>query len=574
MIFFYIFLYRIVRYNKNEIDYIVYFRIIYEVIIINIFLQKTMLFSILLCLYLTLFVSPSSANEKTYIINGTITTDDSRQPHDDIKTIENYNTWWNHYTDYANGYSINYPINMNVDVSLSPIRTLFTNEQTTIEVYYDNFTNTASNAHDYIHYGNRFTDNTKDHSIERDETFFKNNYKVHLLKWTRRHLSKVPNDKNYYVSGEIIKNSNEVYTIFIKSNQPIENELDIINSFTAFNPQGTPYMNKPYGHSKTPMNPETKAFWQKHFAPTSTLQWGVFEPSAPEVMRYLTTLEEKLDSKFSFILRYQTLDEALPLYGLQKAYENHNYVELTLQTIRPGLANALSGNHQDPNASVIYDILDGHYDDYLHEYAKQLKTFGHPIIFRLNNEMNGDWCWYSAYYTGKDAELYKALWIYIHTIFNEHDVDNVIWVWNPHDVSRPDFKWNHYMTYYPGDEYVDVIGLTGYNTGTYFPGEQWRDFNQIYDPLYNEYLGLFPKPFMISEFGSNSVGGNKVQWINTMFDSIKKYDNIKVAIWWSGIDYDKNGIPGRIYLIDEDEEVSNAFRSRLKEYKPMEEKTK
>lgn len=520
----------------------------------------------IICINLIIFTALTAASRMTYIVNGTITTDHTMQPDDDFKKIEPYNTWLNQYTDYANGYSMVYPIHMKVDVSLSPIRTVLSNEQTRIEIYYDNFNNTLSNASDYIYYGNRFISNTKDHTIAQNKTVWINNHKVHLLKWTRRQLSRIPNDKNYYLSAEIVKNNYEVYTIFIKSSQPIENELEIINSFTFFDKQGTARISKPDAQSLTQMNQETKAFWHKYFSPASPLQWGVFEPSAPENMSYLTALEEKVGKELSFIIRYQTLDENLPLYGLQQAFDNHNYVELTLQTIRPGLANALSANHQDTNASVIYDILDGQYDDYLNEYAEQLKSFGHPVLFRLNNEMNGDWCWYSAYYTAKDAELYKALWIYVHTIFAEHHVDNVIWIWNPHDVSRPDFKWNHYMTYYPGDEYVDVIGLTGYNTGTYFHGEHWRDFNSIYQPLYAEYSGLFFKPFMISEFGSNSVGGDKAQWINTMFDNIKQFDNIKIAIWWSGIDYDKDGNPGRIYLMDEDEKIIDVFRSRLKGY--------
>jgi len=521
----------------------------------------------MICINLIILTVSTAANEITYIINGTITTDDTRQPDDDFKKLEAHNTWFNHYTDFANGYSIIYPIHMKADVSLSPIRTLFADDQTTIEIYYDNFTNTASNAIDYIHYGNRFISNTRDHTIEENKTIWINNHKVHLLKWTRRQLSRIPNDKNHYVSAEIVKNNYEVYTIFIKSSQAIENELDIINSFTFLDRQGTAHIKKPDGHSLTQMNQETQAFWHKYFSKNSPLQWGVFEPSAPETLEDLTVLEDKVGSKLSFLIRYQTLDEQFPLYGLQQAYENHKYVELTLQTIRPGMIDALSTNNQDNNASVIYDILDGQYDNYLHEYAQQLKSFGHPVLFRLNNEMNGDWCWYSAYYTAKDAELYKALWIYIHTIFAQHNVDNVIWIWNPHDVSKPDFKWNHYMTYYPGDEYVDVIGLTGYNTGTYFPGEQWRGFDNIYQTIYAEYNELFPKPFMISEFGSNSVGGDKAQWINAMFDTIKQFSNIKVAIWWSGIDYDKNGNPGRIYLMDEDEKIIDTFRSRLKEFK-------
>jgi len=251
------------------------------------------------------------------------------------------------------------------------------------------------------------------------------------------------------------------------------------------------------------------------------------------------------------------LDETLPVHALETACERGRIVELTLQT----------SHYFTDNAGVIYDILDGKYDDYFKLYAEQLKAFGHPVLFRLNNEMNGEWCWYSAYYYGKDAELYKAAWRHIHSIFDDNGVDNALWVWNPHDLSFPDFKWNHYLMYYPGDEYVDIIGLTGYNTGTYFAGEKWREFDSIYPGLYAEYDRHFAKPFMITEFGSNSVGGDKPAWINKMFSQINQFSKLKVAIWWNSIDYDKTGNPGRVYIFDETGDTMSAFRQGLKSFR-------
>ena len=52
-----------------------------------------------------------------------------------------------------------------------------------------------------------------------------------------------------------------------------------------------------------------------------------------------------------------------------------------------------------------------------------------------------------------------------------------------------------------------------------------------------------------------------------MFGQLKNLDRIKVAVWWSGVDYDQQGGPGRVYLIDESDEVINAFRSGLKGFK-------
>ena len=91
-------------------------------------------------------------------------------------------------------------------------------------------------------------------------------------------------------------------------------------------------------------------------------------------------------------------------------------------------------------------------------------------------------------------------------------------------------------------------------------------FAEIYQPLYADYSAWFDKPFMIGEFGSNSIGGNKVAWVDTMFREIPQFNRIKVAIWWSGVDWDQAGRPARIYLLDENPATEAAFQRGLKNF--------
>jgi mannan endo-1,4-beta-mannosidase len=113
-----------------------------------------------------------------------------------------------------------------------------------------------------------------------------------------------------------------------------------------------------------------------------------------------------------------------------------------------------------------------------------------------------------------------------------------IHVFNPHDRAFPDFLWNHSLLYYPGDEWVDWIGLTGYNNGVAHPGDRWRGFVEIHDPLYAEYLTWWPSmPFMITEFSSNENGGDKAAWIGECAATLQvRYPRIKVAVWFDQID--------------------------------------
>ena len=146
----------------------------------------------------------------------------------------------------------------------------------------------------------------------------------------------------------------------------------------------------------------------------------------------------------------------------------------------------------------------------------------------------------------------------------------MIFLWNPNEKSFPDFSYNNYLCYYPGNEYVDVVGLTAYNTGNYYRGEKWRSFSEAYDHFYFDYAERFKHPMMITEFSSASAGGNKSLWHQDMFSMIKNYDRIKIAVLWNGQDYD-NSKPERTvsrnYKFDIEEEVINAVRRGLQDYK-------
>lgn len=464
---------------------------------------------------------------------------------------------YNRYTDSANGYSLSYPSDMYIDDSQSAVRTVIQNDSTKIEIYYDNFTGTVTDADNYITYGNKFAQNTKDYVIMGENNFTVNGMPVHLLKWMRAKLARVDNDQNYYASAEIVKNKTEVYTLFFKSTDPITLDKTVIQSFRLVPKSGTANLYRQIIPAQNHFNAETQAVYQRFFAADAPLRWGIFEKTSPKDFTYLKTLEQQLHYTFPVVTRYQSLTgQYFPDKDLKNAYDNGRLVELTLQTF-------LWGGTDEQNQRIMYDVLDGHYDAFLNDYAKKLKAFGHPVLFRLNNEMNGDWCWYSAFTTCKDTDIYKDVWRYIYQIFETNGVENVIWIWNPHSPSKPTFQWNHYMMYYPGDEYVDVIGLTGYNNGTYYPGEIWRSFDQIYQHTYEEYAKNFPQPFMIAEFASNSVGGDKAAWVQNMFASLANYNRIKLAVWWSSVDYDAKGHPARIYTLDENPDVISAFRSGL-----------
>lgn len=71
-----------------------------------------------------------------------------------------------------------------------------------------------------------------------------------------------------------------------------------------------------------------------------------------------------------------------------------------------------------------------------------------------------------------------------------------------------------------GDEYVDWVGIDGYNHGTTYSWSTWQSAAEIFGPTYDVITSITNKPIMIGEMGCAEAGGNKSQWLYQVFFSI------------------------------------------------------
>ena len=314
---------------------------------------------------------------------------------------------------------------------------------------------------------------------------------------------------------------------------------------------------------------ETKKFYND-LVNSDFCKWGVYVPHAVVNNDFteINKLENELGETFDGLIEYRYYFEDMPVEGMKKAYEKGKTLELTIQT-----STVMNGDLDSYNP--VFDILDGRYDWRFRVMAHQIKEVGHPVLLRLNNEMNSDWTSYGSSACLDDPSIYVELWRKIYDIFTEVGVDNAIWIFNPNDESFPPCGYNSSMAFYPGDEYVQVFGVTGYNTGTYYDelnGEKWKTFSEIYDNIMTKHHHVYDNfPWIITEFASSSIGGDKVQWINDMFRDLKKYKNIKMAFWFNSADLDERpefaGAVARPYWLDETPETAKAFSDGLRQSK-------
>ena len=122
--------------------------------------------------------------------------------------------------------------------------------------------------------------------------------------------------------------------------------------------------------------------------------------------------------------------------------------------------------------------------DLLATELKQLQDAGVPLLFRPFHEAEGgggesaSWFWW-----GKDGSTtYKALWQLLYkTLTEEYGLHNLVWEFNSYTYGNS-FNW------YPGNDYVDIVGYDKYNASANNPNESAisSTFNSLVG-MYNKY---------------------------------------------------------------------------------------
>nr|BFE71384.1 hypothetical protein GCM10020092_046850 [Actinoplanes digitatis] len=175
------------------------------------------------------------------------------------------------------------------------------------------------------------------------------------------------------------------------------------------------------------------------------------------------------------------------------------------------------------------------------------------MLLRWGWEMNGDWYPWGAARNGKDPAGYIECWRRIHGIFAEEKATNVSWVWSPNWNSAPVEEWNTPEALYPGDRYVDWVGISGYNLHRETP-------DTLFGPIYRSFSAR--KPLMITEVGSVDRGGRtKADWITLFARWVEAHPAVGGVVW-----FDTDTHPGykEKWRIDTDADSLAAFTAMAK----------
>lgn len=170
----------------------------------------------------------------------------------------------------------------------------------------------------------------------------------------------------------------------------------------------------------------------------------------------------------------------------------------------------------NPRRTPLRQIANGKYNSYLRKYAATVKKFGHAITMSFGHEMNGSWSEWGAGHVSP-ATFVRA-WRQIHNVFAGAGVHNVSWSWDPSHTGDAPRPW------WPGPQYVDKIGIDGYQR----PGQSFADI--FADRLAN-IRSFASKPIFIAET-SVAPGPDQGRQVIGLFNGVERY-HLSGFVWFN-----------------------------------------
>ena len=528
----------------------------------------------------------------------------------DIK-MEIYNDSKMRFVNLANGYTITIPssdVTVNYEIAKYRIQMEF--DDSILSLSFESSNPYTSNSSPWYTYGSEWlmTHIMNDEFIEKNslertiamnynftaanpygDLTFKDGYDVYFFG------IKIKDPKNqierpYYNIG-IVRQKNDpknFILLVMKSKSEKSRVMEaLVESYSRISSKGTP-KNYFYSEEATP-NPnwddDTKAYFNKLLT-EEYVNWGVFSYSMPgdkdglepgqsnydnmlSNSRYMQNkMETAWQHAYEIYPTYTHLEHAFPLnMARELAGGNGSNGKPVLQFTFQYTTN---NNLVNQEVTPIFAILRGDYDDTLRKLAQDIKAYGKPVLFRLNNEMNTDWTSYCGMMTLLDPDIFSLTWQRLYNICEQVGCKNMIWIWNPISISCPYSSWGEDLCYFPGLNYVQLLGGTSYEFNNYSAetaASEIKSFKKHYSDLFTKNCKSFSTNWklIISEFACGS-GGNvsgqlgrnaavQAKWVEDMWKELNAttpadyVKQIRGAVWFNCNDYSGNMILNRLMLV-------------------------
>ncbi|AVH57043.1 MULTISPECIES: glycoside hydrolase family 26 protein [Streptomyces] len=234
--------------------------------------------------------------------------------------------------------------------------------------------------------------------------------------------------------------------------------------------------------------------------------FGVARAKAPHSMEPVDDYTRLVGKRPNLIRYYAAWGDGFDATGVRNAWNT----------------GALTIVSWEPQKTSLTEIADGETDAYIKEYATAVRTLNIPVAISFADEMNGDWeKWGITETTPKE---YVRAWRHIHDVFEDVGATHVIWAWSP-NIIKPDTH-DDLSRFYPGENYVDWVGLIGYFT-------DWdpHTFEGLFGATMAEVRRFSREPMLVLETGA-MPGELRATHVRALFEGIAPARDIVGFAWF------------------------------------------
>ena len=311
----------------------------------------------------------------------------------------------------------------------------------------------------------------------------------------------------------------------------------------------------------------------------ATNYFGMYTEQAPFNWATYDATASKLGSAPNVVGYFGGWDEAFRANAVTRSWQRDALPILTWESrpIADGNDVVVSPAYSlpkiigDPDAGV-----PGDFDAYLHQYARDIVATGLPLGIRLDHEMNGVWYPWAeragngSAINGNNVGDYVKMWRHVHDIFQQEGAnDLVIWIWSPNVINNlpsANQKSAFLDGLYPGDDYVDWVGLSGYLRPAYKADNDFT-FGYTFDRSIAELRRVSDRPIFLAEVGASETGGHKAKWVESMFAELAQPENADIiGLSWFNLavtSYVEGQRATNDWRIDARADTTAAFREGL-----------
>ena len=201
-------------------------------------------------------------------------------------------------------------------------------------------------------------------------------------------------------------------------------------------------------------------------------------------------------------------------------YQNIEFPAQNVTTIHqagkvPFIRMMARSNLQENQADPVYsmqNIIDGNFDNDLLQWFQQAGQTGYPLLVEFGTEVNGDWFPWNGIHNGGGTtsdygdsnvpdgpERFRDAFRHIIDLSRQAGATNLTWFFHIDSAGQPEDAWNDFENYYPGDNYIDWVGVSVY--GAITPDDDLEYFNDKLNRVYNRITNMTQKPLAILEMG-------------------------------------------------------------------------